>query len=129
MANASAIDTSRSPEERQKRRRIRRLKRNARMAGPFLGLPLLVGTLALSVDLITYTPTPKSADFADIPIPNGARLDPTSLAIPTDAIRRTSVVGPPSGLDSLELRVERDVASIPRDFGAPTPPYSLGSRR
>ena len=45
-----------TPDERRQRRRVRRWKRRARILGPFLGVPLLLLTLTLSVDLIEYQP-------------------------------------------------------------------------
>jgi hypothetical protein len=47
-----------SPGQRSQHRRSRRWQRRARIAGPFLGIPLLFATLALSVDLIESQPAP-----------------------------------------------------------------------
>lgn len=122
-------DVPESPDERRQRRRARRWKRRARMAGPFLGLPLLVGTLALSVDLIEYNPQPPPERLSDRPIPKRivekrqqadiARAASLSTASVVDAepeVRKTD----------LELTLEQNDER--REF-APPAPYSLRRAR
>lgn len=57
-----------TPDERLRRRRVRRWKRRARILGPFLGLPLLLVTLSLSVDLVEYQPREEPDRLTDLPI-------------------------------------------------------------
>jgi hypothetical protein len=61
-------DTPDTPDERFQRRRIRRWKRRGRILGPFLGVPLLLLTLWLSVDLVEYQPQEEPDRLADRPI-------------------------------------------------------------
>ncbi len=61
-------DVPESPEERQRKRRARRWKRRARILGPFLGIPILLVTLSLSVDLVEYHPQEKKDRLSDQPI-------------------------------------------------------------
>ncbi len=109
-------------EHRLARRRARRWKRRARIAGPFLGLPLLFGTLALSVDLITYTPTPEPAKppYRATPPAQKANSDahlPTLSTVPSTA---APVVAPPAPTAAFGL----DLAPDTHD-AAPPPPYAL----
>lgn len=55
-----------SPEERRAARRARRWQRRARIAAPFLAVPVMLGLLILSVDLIEYHPTGRT-DRTDAP--------------------------------------------------------------
>ena len=66
-------DVPESPEERQIHRRARRWKRRARILGPFLGIPLLLATLSLSVDLVEYQPQEEKDRLSDQPIRMDAR--------------------------------------------------------
>lgn len=54
-----------TPNERLRRRRVRRWKRRARILGPFLGLPLLLIALSLSVDLVEYQPNREPDRLSD----------------------------------------------------------------
>ncbi|MCR9095364.1 MAG: hypothetical protein NXI30_14180 [bacterium] len=124
MAIAPMNDTPESPEQRLQRRRIRRWKRRARIAGPFLGLPLLVGTLALSVDLITYSPAPAREKLTDRPLPTIEQQKP-SVRVPSSATVMSDaapVVTPqvPAGKLDLDLGLETDAAAA-----APAPPYAI----
>jgi hypothetical protein len=60
-----------SPGQRSQHHRSRRWQRRARIAGPFLGIPLLFATLALSVDLIESQPAPAQLR-RDRPFPTAA---------------------------------------------------------
>ncbi len=62
------LDLPETPEERFPRRRMRRWKRRGRIMGPFLGVPILLATLSLSVDLIEYTAQPAPDRLVDRPI-------------------------------------------------------------
>lgn len=68
-------DLHESPEERLQRRRVRRWKRRGRIVAPFLGIPLLMGTLALSVDLIEYTPQNSRERLSDRPLPSSQAIE------------------------------------------------------
>lgn len=132
MAASQTIDKHESSEERMQRRRARRWKRRARIAGPFLGLPLLVGALALSVDLITYAPVPPREKLADRPMSNSATEQGRSRATsPQSGISNTPVVEPGNATQTLELELHLDdeTASLGRDFAPPTPPYVLRDDR
>ena len=61
-------DAADTADERLQRRRVRRWKRRARILGPFLGLPLLIFTLSLSVDLVEYQPREEPDRLTDQPI-------------------------------------------------------------
>ena len=77
------LDVPESPEERQRKRRVRRWKRRGRIAGPFLGIPLLLLTLSLSVDLVEYQPHEKKDRLADQPIRFASgTTEPASTASP-----------------------------------------------
>lgn len=125
MAIQAMTEKHESPKERLQRRRVRRWKRRARIAGPFLGLPLLVGTLALSVDLITYSPAPTLEKLADQPLPQVAKSTPSARA----PMRRTvmspaaPVLAPeaPASRFELELGFEQDTTPT----AAPKPPQAL----
>jgi hypothetical protein len=99
-------------EHRSQRRLVRRWKRRLRIAAPFLSVPLLLGMLVLSVDLIEYRPeeppkrlserpippAPETADRSDrrsvsaasiaqpepIPFARPARISPTALELELD---------------------------------------------
>lgn len=60
-------------EDKLHRRRVRRWKRRARIAGPFIGVSILLAALALSVDLIEYQPHPNPERLSDRPINLNAR--------------------------------------------------------
>lgn len=62
------LDLPETPEEHFQRRRMRRWKRRGRIMGPFLGVPILLATLSLSVDLIEYTAQPAPDQLVDRPI-------------------------------------------------------------
>jgi hypothetical protein len=86
-------ETPDTPDERLQRRRVRRWKRRARILGPFLGVPLLLLTLSLSVDLIEYQPHEERDRLTDRPIrmtrkaiarpvPRPAASNPTLIDLP-----------------------------------------------
>jgi hypothetical protein len=54
------LDTTDPQDDRQSQRRARRWRRRARIAGPFLVVPAMLGGLLLLVDLIEYRPAAKS---------------------------------------------------------------------
>ena len=68
MLDSAYQDVPESPEERMERRRTRRWKRRARIAGPFLGVTMMLGALTLSVDLIEYQPQEPQQRLTDRPI-------------------------------------------------------------
>jgi hypothetical protein len=93
-----------TPDERLQRRRVRRWKRRARILGPFLGVPVLLLALSLSVDLIEYQPQDEPDRLSDRPIrmtqPAAARpimrpslSSPTQAGSPTPATPRMSTLG------------------------------------
>lgn len=114
-----------SPEERRQRRRVRRLKRRARIAGPFLGLPLLVATLALSVDLITYSPAPSHQKVWGRLLPEIAKSTSSPrTSLPSTVMSPAApIVAPeaPASRFELELGFERNTTPT----AAPKPPQAL----
>lgn len=121
-------DAPDTPDERLQRRRIRRWKRRARILGPFLGVPILLLTLSLSLDLIEYRPHPESNRLADQPLqmplqqntqpsvrPRLLATSDASALIPTPADDTLAIGG-----DSIDLDVTLPSASWQR---SPTPPY------
>jgi len=60
--------STRTPEEKLARRRARRWKRRARIAGPFIGVSILFAALSLSVGLIEYEPMTDPNRLSDQPI-------------------------------------------------------------
>ncbi len=128
-------DAPDTPDERLQRRRIRRWKRRARILGPFLGVPILLLTLSLSVDLIEYRPHPESNRLADQPLqmplqqntqpsvsvrPSLLAISDASALIPTPADDTLAIGG-----DSIDLDVTLPSASWQR---SPTPPYVVNRR-
>ncbi len=131
-------DVHESPDERMQRRRARRWKRRMRMAGPFLGIPLLLGTLALSVDLIEYDPEPAPARLSDRPIPKAVAEKAAARGeAPTSApsVSGASVVESgatsfaptrsPSPDLELQLGAEGTTREQIPDFAPPPAPYAL----
>jgi len=86
-----------SPEQRRASRRARRWRRRAGIAAPFLAVPVILGLLVLSVDLIEYHPTARP-DRTDA----GARLaaapartaQEDSLELAPESVLAVSVVDP-----------------------------------
>lgn len=117
--------------DRLQRRRVRRMKRRARILAPFLGVPLLLATLALSVDLVEYQPTEEPDRLSDRPIQMQPikeapkRSDRPSFVSSIPATSQSSVsdqnrhaTGDP--LNRLELGL--NAADAPK---SPTPPAVL----
>ena len=93
MSDNSMLDVHESPDQRMQRRRARRWKRRARIAGPFLGVPLLLGTLVLSIDLIEYQPQKPKPRLADRPMPEAVIAKQRARSVPLpSAISSNSVV-------------------------------------
>lgn len=65
------MDKTNRLEQRIANRRKRRWKRRARIAAPFLAIPILVAALVLSVGIIEYAPKPPAAKLTDRPISTG----------------------------------------------------------
>ena len=145
MENLSPDDRPESPEERKQRRRARRWKRRARMAGPFLGVIVVLAALALSVDLIEYQPEPPAERLTDRPIPEAVRERGKGMPAPTpSSLSATSVLGSePMGRRGLlggdaagiDVSLAADAAltgdrpatvrTLPNAADAPTPPSML----
>jgi len=127
MPASTTTDRPQSPAERMQRRRSRRWKRRARMAGPFLGIPLLLGTLTLSIDLIEYDPQLEGERLMDRPISEEVVREPKASSSPS--VPTASIVSTPQqvarnglGLDAM-LQAKND-GDVQRDFAPridPTP--------
>ncbi len=94
-----------TPEEKLQRRRARRWKRRARIAGPFLGIMILLTALSLSVDLIEYQPREDAHRLSDRPI----RLSPR----PT---RERTVRTPSFAADSIASKTSNRDPAIGSDI-------------
>ena len=139
MLDSAYQDVPESPEERMERRRTRRWKRRARIAGPFLGVTMMLGALTLSVDLIEYQPQEPQQRLTDRPIPR-AVLDKQQLRRiqPQTSVSATSVVRPERLVGHAEER-DLDLTIAPEKSGAdqqrqpehapPSPSYSTPDLR
>ena len=122
-----------TPDERLRRRRVRRWKRRARILGPFLGVPLLLLILSLSVDLVEYQPQEKPDRLTDRPIRMNQQqsTEPTmrpSLLAPTgadSAILTSQDNAERSHSESIALDVMLPSALLLR---SPTPPSAIRRR-
>jgi hypothetical protein len=125
--------TSDTTEERFQRRRVRRWKRRARILGPFLGVPLLLLTLSVSVDLIEYQPQEEFDRLTDRPI----RLKRQTITPPirraslSVATQTASPIPSPSETDTSQTAdrdsIDLDMTSpSTRSLQPPTPPDALG---
>ncbi len=120
---------ARSPEERLERRRVRRWKRRARIVGPFVGIPILLAALSLSVDLVEYQPSPdESEPGIDRPM-QFAELDDAARLAARDSLRTTSLVSHRSIIPRLDPVIEMDLKALdlmlPPEYATPTPPHAL----
>ncbi len=123
-------DLPETPDERLQRRRARRWKRRARIVGPFLGIPLLLGALSLSVDLIEYRPQPTRERLTVRPsrlspqtvkrsVPRPLRPERPSERPLHPAVHEDETVGE-NDLQKLDMLLPTDTALRP-----PTPPQAL----
>ncbi len=80
------LDSTDSGDDRRAMRRARRWRRRARIAGPFLVVPAMLGLLVLSVDLIEYQPSPAS-DRASATARPGRVAAPATSAFPDGSTR------------------------------------------
>jgi len=139
MSESLHQDVPESPEERMLRRRARRWKRRARIVGPFLGVTVLVATLALSVDLIEYQPQPEQNQSSNRPLPDPLAQQQQNMDRSlAKSVATTSVVtadprmigGENLGLDVTLTPVETGTdAQLEQDLAAPANPYVLRGRR
>jgi len=116
----SLPSSSRTPEERLARRRVRRWKRRARIAGPFLGVSLLFAALSLSVNLIEYEPMTEPDRLSDRPMyletPKETERVSRRVSLTADSVGSVNSVL----RDGQRQIVADDV--IERDLGIPTRP-------
>jgi hypothetical protein len=124
-------DRPETPDERQQRRRVRRWKRRARIVAPFLGVPILLAALALSVDFIEYRPQPKRERLSDQPIriepdrvrPSVSHMPVAPVAPMQDPHTATSDVVGVEGADDFDVMLPPT-----SETHEPTPPAALGTR-
>jgi hypothetical protein len=127
-------DAPDTPDERLQRRQVRRWKRRARILGPFLGVPVLLLTLSLSVDLIEYQPQDEPDRLSDRPIrmtqPATVRpimqpslSSPTQAGSPAPATAEDVDAAQESDSEWADLDVTLPATSLMR---TPTPPYAMG---
>ena len=105
-----------TPEERRKNRRLRRWKRRGRIVAPFAALPVLLGTLVLSVDFIEYRPEEPRQKLADRPLPPEPKQVHPSLAaqsaIAARAVSNEALLGD-SGEQEEDVRALELPSSLP----------------
>jgi hypothetical protein len=92
------LDGAGSQDDRMALRRARRWHRRARIAAPFLAVPVMLGALLLSVDLIEYQPSadaerPKAPQRTAVHAPPASDLDAIEFA--PDSALSVSVVESP----------------------------------
>lgn len=119
-----------TPDERIQRRRSRRWKRRVRILGPFLGVPVLLATLAFSVDFIEYQPRPEPDHLTDRPI----RISPETNSSATSIVqpgpsqsfpaRRPVPADTDNALDASGDSIARDSESAPLVLRPPSRPYA-----
>ena len=119
---------ARTPEEKLRRRRVRRWKRRARIAGPFVGVTVLLAALSLSVDLIEYQPRESPERLSDRPIhfDAPAKKEPTAHRRAYTRTTGASVVvtGGEPDLDADLLSLDLTLPST-RVARVPTPPEAV----
>ena len=119
-----------TPDERRQRRRVRRWKRRARILGPCLGVPLLLLTLTLSVDLIEYQPRAERDRLTDRPIRMTrkvvARPIPRPTASTPTSINRPIPIGDDESGEAMSDSLDLELDTLSNDsIQPPTPPYTL----
>jgi hypothetical protein len=110
---------------------VRRWKRRARIVAPFLGVPILLAALALSVDFIEYRPQPKRERLSDQPIriepdrvrPSVSHMPVAPVAPMQDPHTATSDVVGVEGADDFDVMLPPT-----SETHEPTPPAALGTR-
>ena len=111
-----------TPDERLQRRRVRRWKRRARILGPFLGVPLLLLTLSLSVDLIEYQPHEEPDRLVDRPIRFSQRTQQPLIRPSIRAELSTAIsTDSPNSIETDEA-AESDNDPVDVDLTLPSPP-------
>lgn len=73
-------------QKRTMQRRLRRWKRRIRHVSPILCLPLLLGTLMLSVDLIEYRADPIRVQGSDLPVAPPAKTLSLELEVGVEPV-------------------------------------------
>jgi hypothetical protein len=125
-----------TPDERLQRRRVRRWKRRARILGPFLGVPLLLLTLSLSLDLIEYQAYEEPDRLVDRPIrmPQRTQRPVTRPSMRTDLSAAIATDSAISIETSDAEETDNDPADVdltlpsPQSVRLPTPPHALRKR-
>ena len=90
-----------SPEDRLALRRTRRWRRRARIVAPFMTVPVMLGLLVLSVDLIEYQPASHADRPAERPratapaTPTAAAAERRAMELAPEAVLSVSVVESP----------------------------------
>ena len=126
-------DVPESPEERLSRRRSRRWKRRARIAGPFLGIPILLVTLTLSVDLIEYDPQPERPNDRPIPVAviekaQDRTLHSEATVSSTSVASTTTAAAAQNSVPDVALAGDTPLVGGSQ-FAAPMPRYSMPNAR
>lgn len=95
------LDAADSQDDRLAMRRARRWRRRGRIAGPLLAVPVVLGLLLLSVDLIEYQPSthidPRQASTPDAaPVtPNRSAADPFEMALAPESTSSVAIAASP----------------------------------
>lgn len=126
-------DTPDTPDERLQRRRTRRWKRRARIIGPFLGVPLLLLALLLSVDFIEYQPHEEPDRLSDRPIRMTAPATPRPIVRPKTSSPTQGGSPIPPNIENTDAAERIDSEGTDLDvtlpeassMRTPTPPYAM----
>jgi len=118
-------DLPETPDERLLRRRTRRWKRRVRIIAPFLGVPLLLATLSLSVDLIEYRPQQARDRLTDRPIrltPDTMRRSTSRPVIPDAPLARPLHPAVSDDAHASDARPDEIDVMLPTSTAQRTPP-------
>jgi hypothetical protein len=116
-----------TPEEKLHRRRVRQWKRRARIAGPFIGITILLAALALSVGLIEYQPRENPNRLSDRPI----RLSTRTITQRSDSLVGDSIASSVSVVSERAAEIDSDMHTLDLTLPStpvarvPTPPEAI----
>jgi hypothetical protein len=116
-----------SSEEKLHRRRVRQWKRRARIAGPFIGITLLIAALSLSVGLIEYQPRENPDRLSDRPI----RLNARTITERTDSLVGNSIASSVSVVSERNPEIDSSLRGLDLTLPStpvarvPTPPEAI----
>ena len=128
------LDSTDSLDERLARRRARRWRRRARIAGPLLAVPAVLGLLVLSVDLIEYRPAERpdpaqtrarAASPARSGTARGAMIEPPDAALAVSVVGAPHAGTMPTG--TRDGSASAGTAGVTAALGSPLPAWVADS--